>query len=143
MKPQQPIAEHNSPYKSLPQLDETIHGLPAEHIPHRDEGRHIAPEGVQSVPSGKRINVSGMYRYKGARPIQLHLQQGEKAPFYHGESGLWILVQADNAGAGSDEDKPSDKELIREEKKIRKEEQKDWDENVDETFPASDPVTKY
>lgn len=39
--------------------------------------------------------------------------------------------------------RPTDEDLIREEKKIQKAEQKHWDQSVKETFPASDPVTKY
>lgn len=34
-------------------------------------------------------------------------------------------------------------DLIKQDQKVRKEEQKDWDDEVDDTFPASDPVTKY
>ncbi|MCD6034826.1 MAG: hypothetical protein K0R63_567 [Rickettsiales bacterium] len=33
--------------------------------------------------------------------------------------------------------------VIHEDKKIREEEQKHWDEEVEETFPASDPIAKY
>lgn len=36
-----------------------------------------------------------------------------------------------------------DKNIIRKEKQIRKEEQKNWDDEVDDTFPASDPIAKY
>ncbi len=36
-----------------------------------------------------------------------------------------------------------DPEIIKKDKKIRKEEQKHWDDEVEDTFPASDPITKY
>lgn len=35
------------------------------------------------------------------------------------------------------------KELLREDKQQQRDEQDHWDEEVDETFPASDPITKY
>ncbi len=49
----------------------------------------------------------------------------------------------DKAKEKSDKDKSSMDETVRKDKKIRKEEQEDWDEQVDDTFPASDPVAKY
>ena len=44
------------------------------------------------------------------------------------------------------EDKTEDrteKDTIKEDKKIREKEQEHWDEDVEETFPASDPISKY
>lgn len=140
MKPRQPISEWNSPNKALPTVGETIHGLSPELAPHRDDGRHIAPEGVISVPSGKAVPVSGVYRHKGARPLEQHLQQGQKAPFHKDESGLWVLLAADD---GEEQDRPTDEELIREEREMFQSEQKHWDDSVNGTFPASDPVSKY
>jgi hypothetical protein len=140
MRPQQPQSDWNSQYKSYPTIEETIHGMPPEHVPHRDDGRHITPEGLVSVPSGKTVQVSGRYMHKGARAMHVELLQGQKAPFYKGESGLWILVAGEDK---PESEKPTDKELIRREKEVQKEEQKHWDDSVDDTFPASDPVTKY
>lgn len=145
MRPQQPQSDWNSQYKSYPTIEQTIHGMPPEYVPHRDEGRHISPASVVSVPSGKTVQVSGTYIHKGARAMFVELEQGQKAPFYKGESGLWILeAQAEQPQGGKqDSNKPTDKELIRKEKEVQKEEQKHWDDSVDDTFPASDPVTKY
>tara|TARA_B100000989_G_C19119612_1_gene294753 strand:+ start:243 stop:389 length:147 start_codon:yes stop_codon:yes gene_type:complete len=39
--------------------------------------------------------------------------------------------------------KSHDKDRAKKEKNIQKKEQKHWDENVDDTFPASDPISKY
>lgn len=39
--------------------------------------------------------------------------------------------------------KTSKKDLLREDKQQQKDEQDHWDEEVDDTFPASDPITKY
>jgi len=145
MKPHHPPADWNSPNKALPTIEETIHGLHAHIVPHLDDGRHIAPEGVVCVPSGKTVQVSGTYRHKGPRPLERYLQRGEQAPFCKDESGLWILLAADEEAekAKGQDGKPTDEELIREEKEIQKKEQSHWDESVDKTFPASDPVTKY
>lgn len=143
MKPQPPLAGSNDMNKALPTISETIHGLSPQHVPHVDDGRHITPEGVVCVPSGKTVQQSGEYVHKGARAKMLHLQQGERAPFMHGESGLWILAEADKDKPKDKNGKPTDEELIRKEKEIQKHEQEHWDEEVDDTFPASDPVTKY
>lgn len=35
------------------------------------------------------------------------------------------------------------KRIRREEEKITKHEEKHWDKEVDDTFPASDPIAKY
>lgn len=40
-------------------------------------------------------------------------------------------------------DKPSLDETIEEDRNVREAVEKDWDEEVDDTFPASDPVAKY
>ncbi|GJM03552.1 MAG: hypothetical protein DHS20C08_20530 [Rhodomicrobium sp.] len=42
-----------------------------------------------------------------------------------------------------DIDKPSLDETIEEDRSVREAVEKDWDEEVDDTFPASDPVAKY
>ena len=39
--------------------------------------------------------------------------------------------------------RPKKDELIQDDKKIRKAEQKDWDESVENTMDASDPIAKY
>lgn len=145
----------NSLAKSYPTIEETIHGLPPQRVPHEDDGRHILANGVVQVPSGKAVPQSGTYRLKGPRPMLCKLHEGSRAPFHNGQSGLWILLADDDIPTTKemtmqkaqknqpDDDKPTNKELVKEEKKIQKEEQKHWDDNVDDTFPASDPVTKY
>lgn len=62
----------------------------------------------------------------------------------------------DKADAGHQETEPSPRsshdkrseetsldETIRQDKNLREKLQKDWDEEVDDTFPASDSVAKY
>lgn len=159
---QNPPAEWNSLYKSYPTIGETIHGLPPQHVPHRDAGEHIMGHGVAQVPSGKQAPLAGTYRLRGPRPVLCRLEEGQRAPFHNGQSGLWMLLAEDGdddfttnrkentmqtreheKDGNTPSDAPTDKELVREEKKIQKREQEHWDENVDDTFPASDPVTKY
>ena len=139
MKTSQHTAQWNSISKSYPTVDETLHGLPSENVPHRDEGKHINGTGIISVPSGKIAPQTGFYALKGPRNTQIHMEQGERAPFDDG-SGLWILMSEKKENA---DHRPTNKELIDEEKEIQKEEQKHWDDSVDDTFPASDPITKY
>jgi hypothetical protein len=138
----------NSLDKSYPTVAETIHGLPPQNVPHRDDGRHVHPIGVVTVPSGKQVPLSGLYRHKGVRSQVLRLKRGEQAPFCHGESGLWLLLTDDEGHhadevSGTGESKPTRKEIIRDDKEHYTEEQENWDDSVDDTFPASDPVTKY
>lgn len=42
-----------------------------------------------------------------------------------------------------DEKSKQNKKIRKDEKEIRKSEQKHWDDEVEDTFPASDPITKY
>lgn len=80
-----------------------------------------------------------------AANIQTEIGQSE-----FGLSASWRFVavpKEDNKDEGKeksdkDEDTSMD-ETVRDDKKVRKEQQKDWDEEVDDTFPASDPVAKY
>lgn len=73
-----------------------------------------------------------------------------------GDSTGWPVsgaAQDNEAGRGDAENEGKEKpdkdkdtsmdETVRDDKKVRKEQQKDWDEEVDDTFPASDPVAKY
>lgn len=140
-------ANWNSISKSYPTPAETIHGLPQENVPHEDDGRHVHPIGVVTVASGKYVPLSGLYRHKGARTMVKQLKRGEVAPFCAGESGLWLLLTDDeghHADAPSENTaKPSRKDVIKDDKEQFREEQKHWDDSVDDTFPASDPVTKY
>lgn len=39
--------------------------------------------------------------------------------------------------------KPTEKELIQKDQKVRKAEQKQWDDTVEDSFPASDPIAKF
>lgn len=149
MKPTGNASHWNSLTKPYPTIAETIHGLPPEHVPHRDEGLHIGAAGEIEVPSGKLIVEEGMYRLRGPRGVAKYLHTGEKAPFTaDGGSGVWIWAAQ---GAAQDRVKPvtkkdkcpSDEELVQEEKHIQHEEQKHWDDTVEDSFPASDPATKY
>lgn len=140
----------NSLTKPYPTIAETILGLPPEHIPHRDEGLHIGAAGEIEVPSGKLIIEEGLYCMRGPRGERKYLHSGEKAPFASdGGSGIWVLAAAQGTaqkqpkpGAKKDEC-PTDEELVQEEKHIQHEEQKHWDDTVEDSFPASDPATKY
>ncbi len=40
-------------------------------------------------------------------------------------------------------EKPTRTELVKQDKKVRKKEQENWDKELKDTFPASDPVAKY
>lgn len=151
MKSTSNASHWNSLTKSYPTIAETINGLPPEHIPHRDEGLHIGAAGEMVVPSGKLIIEEGLYRLRGPRGEEQYLHSGQRAPFAaDGGSGVWVLAAVQENAAqrqpkprtGKDEC-PTDEELVQEEKHIQHQEQKHWDETVDETFPASDPVTKY
>jgi hypothetical protein len=148
MKQSQYPAEWNSISKPYPTIDETIHGLPAQHVAHRDKGRHITEIGAISVPSGKMVPVAGVYQLKGPYHQLQYFRQNTIAPrSQQGDSGLWMLIRSEEAlpkdNSDLTEDRPTDEELVKEEKKNHKKEQKHWDDSVDDTFPASDPVTKY
>lgn len=137
----QHYSQWNSLTKSYPTVAETIHGLPPENAVHRDMGRHINDLGVLAVPSGKIVQQSGLYRLKGPRPTLRKLERGMCAPSVgNAVSGLWLYLGEEPTSEG---DKPTNEELIEKEKKVQKEEQKNWDDSVDDTFPASDPITKY
>ncbi len=43
----------------------------------------------------------------------------------------------------NDNRRPKKEELNKKDKKVIKKEEKQWDDLVEDTFPASDPITKY
>lgn len=105
-----------------------------------DSSGHAVSEKDVCVRSGEIVAETGLYHFEGrSQRGDQHLTQGEKAPDYKGEKGLWAKMP----GAEQSSHRPSDEELIREERQVQKKEAAHWDESVDETFPASDPVTKY
>lgn len=71
------------------------------------------------------------------------------APMQRFEERNGATGEAKGEKAGNDKptkpegDNASLDETVRKDKKIRKDQQKDWDDEVDDTFPASDPVAKY
>lgn len=141
--------EYNSPQKPFPTVDETIHGLSPHLTRHVDEGKHMLSQGVVSVPSGKEVHISGYYVLKGARSVMEFLTEGERAPFVKEESGVWMLLEeaTDTPKKANRQKKETTikprKKVIREDKAMYAAEKHRWDDTVEDTFPASDPVTKY
>lgn len=138
------IENWNSPYKALPTREEMDGGVKDMRY-HPDMGEHINGAGGNvSVPSGMAAPATGMYQLYGHDVVQ-YLEEGWEAPFYQTESHLWVYrddqrMDAKTPIAPKQEPK---RNLVKEARKVQKKEQNRWDKEVDDTFPASDPIAKY
>jgi len=88
-----------------------------------------------TVTSGKPAPATGIYYLTGPLDSSIFMHRGDQAPKVRGVSHVWFFDDK--------KERPALKDILKKEKHIRKEEEKDWDETVDETFPASDPTSKY
>lgn len=59
------------------------------------------------------------------------------------EAFIWPLRQAAAEEPAARNEKRKKRDTVKEERKIQKEQQKEWDELNKASFPASDPVARY
>ena len=100
-------------------------------------GKTLPMQEVIAIPTGQTIPHTGEYELFSAETIRRMFQKGEVAPDYRDHPRVWIHTVSKKP------DTPSERTILEKDKKVRKEEQKHWDDEVKDTFPASDPIAKY
>lgn len=122
------------------------------HYPHQQEGKvmeafkTVNPHEAITVYTGETVDISGMYRLHGTydNEVVQYFEAGMSAPAYDEQSHIWLYRGPTQMVGGTDTQKEKEqKKRIESDREVQKEQQEDWDEEVDDTFPASDPITKY